>query len=167
MDTKARLEQVNKDIAALIKNKEELVAELAAAEKPKLRHGDEILCINGSDKGNLYYCLYIKDAMKENGQNPLVAVDAKGWSCGNVSWKKESCVATGRNIFDDLAQLQVDVEEFETRCIVWRMNENKDRDLMFGAPHGQGYYVDHADIPKLILNLRRMYATHQRKQNLE
>ena len=140
---------------------------ITEAETPELRHGDEIQCIEGCDKGKLYYCLYIKDAVKQDGVNPLVAVDENGWSCGNIQNAREKkCVKTDRNIFDDLKAMAEDVEEFEvdngtymSLKVSW--NGNK---ITIGDGHGF-VLIDHHEIPAFILNLRRLQATHEREKN--
>jgi len=103
-ELQAKIDQTNRDIASLEANRAELEKGLV---EPKLRHGDEYV----DDRGEVYYALYIKNAYRTlGGENPLVAVNWDGVSCGNISSGNKK--PTGRNIFDDLKRNSEDLVEF-------------------------------------------------------
>ncbi len=132
-------------------------ANLAEAENPEYRSGDYgmgckghffALCGSGSDT----------KAAIDNGE-----VERWGENSENYCYNEATCLG---NIFDDLKAMAEDVEEFEvdngtymSLKVSWNGNKIRIGD-------GGGFVlIDHHEIPAFILNLRRLQATHERKQN--
>ncbi len=147
---------------------DELIAEeKGKTQKPKLRHGDEIL-----HNGELNYCLYQKDANKVDGKNPLIAVTSTGMSNGNIeNYREHDSIRTGNNIFDDLKALQEDVRVFEVKdvhgdklTVMENLNEMRFVTKVTSGCDQCCLSFKLSDIPDLILKLRQMEATLKRKK---
>lgn len=82
-------------------------------EKPEIRHGDELF--NPRD-GRLFYALYTKSPHRAGSyENPLIAVNHEGVSCGNIkNYRENDFEKTGKNIFGDLKRNAEDLERFNT-----------------------------------------------------
>ena len=150
-----RLEQVDKDIEALLANKAEIEAEIEAEKKPKLRHGDYGMCVEaGKDRRIVINhefklvtagdgCLHDYEDDRYN-PNPVLG-----------------------NIFDDLEAMQEDVTQFKMEngglCNL-SANYTSIGNLLIKQTDGESIVIHKAQIDTFILKLRQMEATLKRRQ---
>ena len=133
----------------------ELETQLAEAENPKLRHGDLREC-----PGNIGIC--IVDTSEPHGH--LIWADkhkrtALTREAGVIHDSKS--IGNLKDIFDDLTALREPLKQFKTEyggeTTEWSLSPQC-KDLIF-ITDKKTWIVKHQDIPKLILNLRRLVHT--------
>ena len=164
MDIEARLEQVDRDIAVLEANKKKLQDKLESENvKPKLQHGDY-----GHDyRGG--HCIAIKLAGSK--ETLRQCVEGEGlWE--HVDDEVGRPKAVFGNIFDDIRAISSDLEKCEATNWSNDMNiraQIVDGKLEFrvkGEDAPGRFCTLRLDVAKdFVLNLRRILATHQRKQD--
>ncbi len=164
MDTKQRLENARMVHELAGDEIKRLMCELAEAEKPKrpeakLRHGD-------------YGSAIAKKGTCDSGvRSFMTGRDGIEYNTGTYDDKKVfkerrhyDYTVLG-NIFDDLAAMQEDLTEFETRyggeTIYWGFSPQCN-DLTFTTPTGT-HIIRSAVFHAFILDLRRMEQTLRRK----
>lgn len=157
MDDKRRLENAKRMLEYATDEIDRLTKNAAADAKPELRHGDY-----GYRGGTAF--LYIN-----NRTSPDTAYYAGGSFCTNFTENDHDheLVILG-NIFDDLAQLQEEVEEFTLGDDLCENRTTLDGSsvLIKAIDDGECVRIQMSHLPETILNLQKMYATHQRKQEL-
>lgn len=135
-------------------------AEIAEAEKPKLRHGDVRLF----DRTPASPMIYMADSWYN--KNGLMS-----------TWENCEKLPTKYNFFDDLKALQEPLEEFEIKhgypC-KQRVNAGwsiQPSGLLYVGCGEQGttrsFHFSAGELDEFILNLRRMQATQERKAKKE
>ena len=151
-------------LLTMLKQHQDQLVDMQVAEKPKLRHWDygvkEMLrfVVTGVDDTHATFTW-------------RGTCDEKVWtSKWLLSELSDGFVFLG-NIFDDLAAMQEDVERFkipaagEALAVDGRWWENEDGAVYLHVDQAKDRVsVPVSKVPSLILNLRRMYATHMRKQ---
>lgn len=173
MSTKAQIEQVGRDIEALMANKKELEVKLEGENKPVLRHGDYGYSVNSGSAM----------AMKKFGTGRLsrvsdacihtVCCDAD--DIDGIGDTDEIVCGTGipstvlGNIFDDLTAMQEDVTEFEMESN-YHPSEAKIQVRLIGECiqlldyDGKCINIWTESNPDFFKNIRQMEATMQRSK---
>ena len=143
----------------------QLESQLAEAEKPELREGG----YGWDDIGPFFLwessCLWNKQYGP--GRNTCISrsLNKKGNDKKLAVWATQ---VTG-NVLDDLKAMAEDLEKAETVSLAGLTTTywiDKAGDLLIDIKTNEKQtVVKTKDIPTLILNLRRMYATQERKKN--
>ena len=158
-----RLEQVDKDIEALLANKAEIEAEIEAEKKPKLRHGDYGEWY-GPNKNS--FILDLSEATNNEYYGLWRVEDGDiGTRIGHSEANFSKSTILG-NIFDDLRALQEDVTEFEIDA---GANQFATKASFFPnhvniADEGGEVAINYRNLSTFILKLRQMEATLKRRQ---
>jgi len=160
MSTEARLEQVDKEIEALLANKKALEAEIEAEKKPKIEtfdlytDGTSNNIIVGNDESGFKMAY-------QDGSESVGTVNTSE-IIKDIGYEK---IGNLREVFDDLKAMQEDVEEFEM-CEEGHVYikakaspDNKEVDFEFDLD-----YLELEDLSTFILKLRQMEATLKRRQ---
>jgi hypothetical protein len=173
-ELKAKLEACIADHKAITANREKLeqeLAELEAAKKPKLRHGD-IFPVNGT----------YQVVLKRNNSLEVFGDESGSGVSPTADWPDlKSRVGNIKDYFDDLKALQEDVTEFEIEEYKDDLLEYLD-DLLNINPFivadqehegfieikdlsdNQKVHVAYADLPRLYNGLRAIEATIKRNE---
>ena len=137
-------------------------AQLAEAEKPELRHWD--LGIDDEGRGFVVLSQATLPGSPE-------AFFSDGCGLVNVGERMSPATRVGtlKKVFDDLKAMAEDLEKAETVSLAGLTTTywiDKAGDLLIDIKTNEKQtVVKTKDIPTLILNLRRMYATQERKKN--
>ena len=140
--------------------KADLEAEFAEAEKPELQSGDYGLW--RLHKNDLFhFAIYIDHAL-----TPDTMFYDDGMCCSQASVQNMTTLGEFKkfgNIFDDLNAIAEPLEEFEMCTCKFTLSDGC---IRMEIAHGRSMaYFGNGNYPALILNLRRLQATHERQKN--
>ena len=168
MNTKAKLEQCQADIAKITAERDGLQAEL---DEPELRHG-ELRCWTGTAKPNHFivdlsdedkgpHCLWVNEDLRNRHSKERILN-----SSAHVSY-----------IFDDLERNSKDLEKFEVKSTHFHGKFKRKLEFIMVRPHETGCVniygenskdygtFEREDIIEIYQKLGQLIATAKRRQN--